>query len=177
MIRKMKLKDYCLILLVVNLGGCAFFGSSSKSSKSGKSNLPKVPPKVVPGGTGSNWRYLGTSDDGQLVIEINDASITSAKIQVYNFQDRKTAVSPTTFTSYTKNQPQYKYILSSWQIDCGNKQYIIESATLYNDSGAVLQQYDYTHNSNIRWVKFGSGSIAELQYNYICLNKNRTLGY
>ena len=65
-----------LLILLLSVNGCAFFSSSSSKSKpSNGERLPKAPATVVPGGSGNNWRYIGTSSDGQLVVEIDDNSI------------------------------------------------------------------------------------------------------
>jgi hypothetical protein len=170
----MKLRVSLIGFISLSLTSCAWFSSPPKKSTL---TLPKVPPVTVPGGSGDNWRYLGTSSDNQLVVEINDKSISVKGVQIYAFQDRKMVVAPHKFSSYLPNQPHYKYIITNWQMDCNNKQYLIETATLYNEVGAVLLTYDYSQNVNVKWIKFGSGSIAELQYNYICLNQNRMLGY
>ena len=152
-----------------------FGGISSSQKKTGK--VPKVTTVTPPGGNGKNWRYLDLSDDKQLVSEINDSSITQTnKPLIYNYQDRKTVVDPNKFTAYVNGQPHYKYLLANWQMDCNSKQYIIVNAVLYNTSAAEQMHYDYSTDNSVKWVKIGSGSIAELQYKYICLNQKRNLG-
>ncbi len=84
---------------------------------------------------------------------------------------------PTKFTAYTTGQPHYKYLISNWQMDCNLKQYLILNTVLYDSSAIELLRYDYTSNTSVKWIKIGSGSLAELQYNYICLNQKRNLGY
>jgi len=166
---------WCLII-VITLSSCALF-NSNKSKASGKTKLPKVTTATPPGGTDKNWRYLGMSDDGQLIDEINDTSITSNQPQLYYYQDRKTVATPDKFTSYLADQPHYKYLVSNWQMNCNDKSYIILNTTLYNESAVQLATYDYRADTNVKWIKIGSSSLAELQYEYICLNKNRNLGY
>ena len=171
---------YCNLLCFSLLTGCAWFGfggNNSKPSSPGKVKLPYVASLNPPGGTGKTWRYLGTSDDGQLVVEINDASIKMVESQVYNYQDRKTVVSVTKFTSYLASQPHYKYLISNWKINCDIKQYIILNTYLYNETASKLMSYDYTKDNSVKWIKIGSGSLASLQYDYVCQNKNRNLGY
>lgn len=171
----MKLNIYALIIISSSLNGCAWLSGSPDTTNI---KIPKQQAKPIPGGNLINWRYLGTTTDGQLVDEINESSIIkSQESQIYLYQDRKTVVNPNQFSSYTNGQPHYKYVLSNWQIDCTNQQYLITSAEIYNDVGLQLQIYDYKNNNDVRWLRFGSGSIAELQYNYICLNQNRNLGY
>lgn len=165
------------LLLCIN--GCAWFGSDGSPKKSNVAvSVPKVTQVTAPGGNDKNWRYLGLSDDGQLIVEINDTSITpDSKPQIYKYQDRKTVVEPTKFTSYTTGQPHYKFLLSNWQMDCNLKQYLILNSVIYDTSAVELLRYDYTTNSSVKWIKIGKGSLAELQYNYICLNQKRNLGY
>jgi hypothetical protein len=169
----------CSLLCFGLLTGCAWFssGKSSKPSSSGKVKLPRVKSLNPPGGIGKTWRYLGTSDDGQLVVEINDSSIHMTESPIYTYQDRKTVVSPSGFTSYMAGQPHYKYLISNWQVNCEHEQYIILNTTLYNESAVKLLSSDYTKDSNVKWIKVGSGSLAALQYDYVCQNKNRNLGY
>lgn len=154
-------------LLLIGLVGCSSFNTGP---------LPTVPQAQLPGGKGDNWRYIGTTNDGQLIIEVNNDSIKSASPQVYSFQERKT-VKDTSQFQYLSNQVHYKYILSDWLMDCNNKQYILSNVSIFNELGSQIEKIDYSNNSNIKWLKFGSGTIAELEYNYICLNKNRQLGY
>lgn len=175
----MKQQTLYLFLLSLSLCSCAFFSSHTTSS-SGQTHLPKVPPAAIPGGVHDNWRYIGTTDDGMLVIEINNNSISSAltkdNLQVFNFQDRKTVVSPGQFT-YPANQPHFKYLINDWQIDCQNKKYIVLDATMYSQSGTQIGHYDYKNDDSVKWIKFGSGSIADLEYKFVCQNQNRNLGY
>src|SRR5579863_4344991 len=168
---------YSSLSLLLCVSSCAWFGSSSHK-RSGASSVPKVTQVTPPGGTDKNWRYLGLSDDGQLIVEINDTSIKpDSKPQIYNYQDRKTVLDPNKFTAYTTGQPHYKFLLSNWQMDCNLKQYLILNTVLYDTSAIELIRYDYTTNNTVKWIKVGSGSLAELQYNYICLNQKRNLGY
>lgn len=174
------LKFFYITALILNLSlsGCALFSSSSSKNKNGSVTVPKVNAVTPPGGTGKNWRYLGLSDDGQLIVEINDNSISpTTKPQIYNFQDRKTVADPNKFTAYTSGQPHYKFLISNWQMDCNLKQYLIVNATLYDSSAIEQLRYDYTKDDSVKWIKIGSGSLAELQYNYVCLNQKRNLGY
>lgn len=176
-----RLKFYCSLGLIVNIGGCALFGGSSSHKKSGKNSaisVPKVTVVTPPVGNDKNWRYLGLSDDGQLIDEINDSSIKPTdKAQIYNYQDRKTVTDINKFTAYTTGQPHYKFLLSNWQMDCNSKQYLILNTTLYDSSAIEQLKYDYTTDNSVKWVKIGNGSLAQLQYNYICLNQKRNLGY
>ena len=183
---RMKRNSISLLLFsltnVLALSGCAFFGSSSGSNTSaaGKVSVPKVPTVAKPGGDSSSWRYLGTTNDGQLIDEINDSSISSGvsskNTQVYNFEDRKTVVNPNKF-AYPKDQPHFKFLLSHWQMDCNNKEYLLGDATLYNESGVKISSSSYSSDNSVTWLKLGSGTFAEMQYAYICQNKNRNLGY
>ena len=176
----MKLNSLSLVITILAVSGCAWLSSSSNNkSYSGRSKLPKVQIQK-PGGSGNNWRYLGTTDDGVVVDEIDINSINgvggNANTQVFNYQDRKTVVIPNQF-SYPSNQPRFKYLLSTWQINCTSKEYILSTTTLYNESGVKLIHYNYANNSDVKWLQLGNGSFAQMQYNFICLNINRNLGY
>ena len=181
-INSISLLLYSLTLNFLALNGCAFFGggSGSKTASSGKVTVPKVPAVAKPGGESSSWRYLGTTNDGQLIDEINDNSISSGvsskNTQVYNFQDRKTVVNPNKF-AYPTDQAHFKFLLSHWQMDCNSKEYLLNDATLYNESGVKISTNSYTSDNSVTWLKLGSGTFAEMQYAYICQNKNRNLGY
>jgi hypothetical protein len=170
---------FSLILITLSISSCAWM-SSSKGSSQTKTSIPKTPPMQKPGGTASNWRYMGTTDDGTLIDEINVNSITSGSssqnIQIFNFEDRKTVVIPNKF-AYPNNQPHFKYLISAWQMNCITQEYLMRKTTLYNDIGTKMTQYDYTNDNNVKWMKLGSGSFAQMQYNFICLNINRNLGY
>ncbi len=170
-----------LLLLSVLFTGCAFSSTGSKSRKSSykKSSMPKVPPKQVPGGTGDNWRYLGTSQDKMIALEINESSISKTQSPAsgsYNiFQDRKTVIDPSKF-NYQGLTPSYKYSLSWWQMDCSSKRYSISSTSIYDVLGNLIKTYPF-NNTTPNWSNIDSGSLAELQYNYICLGINRSIGY
>jgi hypothetical protein len=169
-----RLRFFALILLSTGFTGCALFSSPKRSTRY---RIPTTPQAQIPGTTNDNWRYLGTTADGQLIIEINESSITgTSTLQVYSFNERKTIVDPRTF-SYGVNMPRYKYMLSNWQMNCSTLQYIIIAATVYDQYGKKLQGYDYSHDNSVRWLQFGTGSIAQMEYNFICLGQNRNLGY
>ena len=177
----MKSHALYISVIVATLSGCALFGGSSNNKPpSSKTSVPKVPTIQKPGGDGESWRYLGTTNDGLLVDEINDSSISSGisnkNTQVYNFQDRKTVTAPSKF-DYPSDQPHFKYLISNWQMDCNNKVYLLNAATLYNESGIKIINYNYSSDSSVTWLKFSSGNFAQMQYDYICLSKNRNLGY
>lgn len=162
----------------ISLSGCGWFWGNGSTSSKKHQPLPKVQTVQEPGGNGRNWRYLGLSDDGQLSNEINESSIKSTdKPLIYSYQDRKTVSNINKFTAYVTGQPHYKFLISNWQMDCNTKQYLILTSTLYDSLGVIQLTYNYNNNDNVRWVKIGSGSLAELQYNYICLNQKRNLGY
>ncbi len=175
-------KNLCIILVFnVIVSGCAWFGGNNTSSrKLTKTNIPKIPQSQKPGGIGDNWRYIGTTNDNSMIDEINVNSISSGvssdNAQIFNFEDRKTVTAPNKF-AYPTNEPRFKYLISSWQINCSTQEYLMRTTTLYNDTGTKLTAYDYTNNSNIKWLKLGNGSFAQMQYNFICLNINRDLGY
>ncbi|MFN8770189.1 MAG: surface-adhesin E family protein [Neisseriaceae bacterium] len=160
------------------ISGCA---STKKSSNFGgstktKVSVPRVPKFVLPGGNSGNWRYIGTTEDNQIADEIDDSSIKSSKVQTYQYLDRKTIINPNTF-NYSKDQPRYKFSISSWEMDCANQQYLLTKATIYDTYGTLIKGYDYSKDDSVKWLKFGQSSIASIQYNYICLNQNKMLGY
>lgn len=160
-----------LLSLVLGLSSCAT-KSSSKSYKGKKSSIPKVPVKQIPGGTTDNWRYLGTSQDGQIAVEVSESSITKTNNKV-KFQDRKT-ITNSNPNSSSGALGNYKYSLSWWNMDCTTKQYYIANTTIYDDFGKLIKNYNFTSTQPIN---ISSGSIAELQYNYVCQDKNRQIGY
>ena len=164
---------------IASLVGCATAtnskNSSSRSKKAPKSAMPKVPPRIMPGGNGDNWRYLGTTSAPEMADEINESSIKviNPSAQINSFQDRKTIVDTTKF-DYQGISPAFKYSLSWWKIDCLEKQYLIDSSITYDEYGKQLKKYNI--NSN-QWSPVSNDSLAKLQYNYVCLGVNRTLGY
>lgn len=172
----MKIKYHLLTIIpiiLVCLTNCAIFNATNKN----KIKIPKVQLSNVPGGNLNNWRYLGTSADNQLIEEINESSISLQSEHLYKYQDRKTVISMAQYSSYVASQPKYKYVISEWQMDCIKQQYLITSSVLYDEDGKEIKQYNYSQDPDIRWIKFGNESLGELQYNYICLNKHRNLGY
>jgi hypothetical protein len=158
------------------LTSCSVFNPSSQSSTSNRVRVPAVKPVQIPGGNTDNWRYLGTTTTSQIIEEIDDTSIKAIDLQIYGYQDRKTITDVETF-DYQISQPHYKYLLSQWLINCQTLQYLLTNVVMYNGQGTILKSYDYTQDNNVRWLKIGSGSIAEMQYKYICQNQNRMLGY
>ncbi|MBP9743277.1 MAG: hypothetical protein KBD37_07965 [Burkholderiales bacterium] len=167
------------IIFLISLTGCAWFGGSSTSNKSGKTKIPKTAAIQKPGGSGSNWRYLGTTDDGVLVDEVDINSISknvNNGTTLSSYQDRKTVILPNKF-AYPSNQPHFKYLISTWQMNCDSKEYLLNTVTLYNESGVKLIHYNYANDSDVKWLRLGDGSFANMQYNFICLNNNRNLGY
>lgn len=175
-----------LILLALSSGlalaGCGIFGSSTKSHN--RARLPKVPPKEIPGGAGDNWRYLGTSSNKLITIEINESSLIksvgNAQGNVSKFQDRKTIIDPAQF-SYQGLSPSYKYSLSWWLMDCDYKRYNITSTSIYDINGKLIKTYNFDNSSSTdlesKWTTIDNGSLAELQYKYACLGINRNIGY
>lgn len=158
-----------------NLVSCALFSSTNnKKPKPKKSNIPKVSAKQIPGGTGDNWRYLGISKDNQMAIEINESSLKNNNI-LSLFQDRKTIINPSKF-NYASITSNYKYSLSWWQMNCSLKQYTITTTSIYDNNGNLIKTYPFS-DPTTPYSKITSGSIAELQYNYVCLGINRNLGY
>ena len=177
--------QHLFIWLVISLlNGCAYPGSSNQqnSHKTKKSPLARVPVRTLPGGEGDNWRYLGTSADSLLALEINESSITTTNNNI-SFQDRKTVVDPNKF-NYSGFNPSalspsglnqnYKYSVSWWQLKCSQKQYTITSSSMYDAYGKLIKNYALNTSS---WSNINNGSIAELQYNYLCHGTNRNLGY
>ena len=155
---------YLLIILNLSLlNGCAI----NSSTKSWKSSVPKVPAKQLPGGSADTWRYLGSTN--LVAVEINESSI-STNANFDSFQDRKTVIEP---NKLNYQGTAYKYALSWWQLNCTHKQYLINATSLYDSFGKLITTYPLTTN----WSTIASGSIAELQYNYLCQGTNRTLGY
>jgi hypothetical protein len=157
------------------LSNCAT-NSKNSGAKSGGRIVPATQKFTLPGGNSSNWRYLGTTDDNLIANEISDSSIESSGKQTYKYQDRKTIVDVNSF-EYLPNQPKYKFALGSWLMDCSSKQYLILKISIYDKLGNLIKNYDYTNNDSVKWLQFGEGSLANIQYNYICLNVNRNLGY
>ena len=147
--------------------------SNNTKNLTGKTVVPKVPKFTLPGGNLDNWRYIGTTANGKFADEINDASIKSTAIQTYKFTDRKTMI--TNKAILPSNV--YKFTIGQWLMDCSNKQYLLTNISTYDTYGTLIKNFDYASNDSVKWLKFGNGSIAEMQYNYICLNQNKSLGY
>lgn len=156
------------------LHGCSW-GTDPQPDNS-KARIPKVPTKKLPGGSTDNWRYLGINKDGTFAVEINDSSITTiaGRSGIRKFQDRKTIVNPVKF-NYPTNK-KYKYSLSWWKIDCTEQKISITETELYNDLGISIQNDSFSQ-ANAPWKYIEKNSIAQLQYDYVCLNVNRHLGY
>lgn len=171
-------KQYCtLIIAIMMISACSsnrnpysksYTGSSSKS----KSSLPKVPARIVPGGNADNWRYLGVTSNSSLAIEINESSINKQYGNTYKYQDRKTVVNPAGFAY--NGTPNYYYSLSWWKINCDTKQYQTTETNLYDSYGKFIQNYSFSGNS---LTTIPAGSVADMQYNYVCNNVYRNVGY
>lgn len=166
-----------LILAISIMSACSsnkspysksYTGSSGKS----KNSLPKVPARIVPGGSGDNWRYLGVTGNSALAIEINESSINKQSGNIYKYQDRKTVVNPANFAY--NGTPNYYYSLSWWKINCDTKQYLTLETALYDGYGKSIKNYSFSNNS---FANVASGSVAETQYNYVCNNVYRNVGY
>ncbi len=156
-------------LIVSILCNC---GTSPSGKSRTKSKIPKVPAKQLPGGTTDNWRYLGTSQDGQIAVEISESSIIKSDNKA-KFQDRKTIINSAVLGSQNP-MGNYKYSLSWWNMDCTSKQYYISNTVIYDTYGKLIKAYNF---SSTQAIAISSGSIAELQYNYVCQGVNRQLGY
>lgn len=142
----------------------------NKTNSSNKQGFPKVPKKVIPGGTGDNWRYLGKTSGGHLSIEIDDSSIASLGNNSYKFTDRKTVVNKSNFNY--QNFPPYKFNISSWVIDC-NKQYKITATSLFDDLGTIIKSYELTGKYSL----INRNSIINSEYEYICNGRGKNVGY
>lgn len=162
-------------ILSIYMVGCATNTNANNKRRysSRKSTIPKVPPRVIPGGSGDNWRYLGTTQNNTISDEINESSIQLSNKQVNRYQDRKTIINTSTF-NYNGLTPKYKYNLSWWKIDCNQKQYLIDSSSIYDEYGKLLKNYSL---DSAAWSPITGDSIAEQQYNYVCKGINRTVGY
>lgn len=173
----MKFWSQCLILSLTAtlMTGCATNTNASSKSRysTHKSPMPKVPPRIVPGGSGDNWRYLGTTQHNTISDEINESSIQLVNGSINRYQDRKTIIDTNNF-SYSGLTPKYKFSLSWWKMDCSQKQYLIDSSAIYDEYGKPLKNYRLDSST---WSPVSSGTLAELQYNYICLGTNRGIGY
>lgn len=175
----MKTNTLLIILSAMILNGCAWFGFNNEKA-SRKLSPPTTKLIQKPGGDTNNWRYLGTSEDGVLVdeIDINSISLipTIKNNSNYTYQDRKTIVLTNEF-NYPNNQPRFKYLISNWQINCTTHEYLLNSTTLYNDAAIKLISYNYSNLNNAKWLTIGTQSFAAMQYDFICLNQNKNLGY
>ncbi len=176
---QIKFWQQCLLLSLISvlMTGCATNTNASSKSRysSRKSPVPKVPPRIIPGGSGDNWRYLGTTQNNTISDEINESSIqlSDGQKNISRYQDRKTIIDTNNF-SYNGLTPKYKFSLSWWKMDCSQKQYLIDSSSIYDEYGKPLKSYRLDSSN---WSPVNSGSLAELQYNYICLGTNRGIGY
>lgn len=171
-------KNFLIVIAVFGMSACSsnrspnytksYSGTSSKS----KTSIPKVPARVMPGGDSDNWRYLGTTENGNLAIDINESSISNQQANTYKYQDRKTVVNPSNFAF--NGLPNYRYSLSWWIMNCDSQQYTITSTSLFDAYGKPIKSYyfDQSKYSNVT-----RGTISEKQYNYICNNNYRNIGY
>ncbi|MDD3266161.1 MAG: hypothetical protein PHC75_03135 [Burkholderiales bacterium] len=173
----MKSKKHILIIIFtftcISCSTSPAKSKSSSSSYSSKSKMPRVPAKVLPGGNGDNWRYLGLSYNGSFGVEINDSSINAVGNNKYSFQERKT-IMDTNLYPYPPNSLRYTYSISNWQMNCNNKSYIINSTVLYDQLGKQIKEMPLYSDKEAQ-VK--SGSIAWQEYNYICNGVGRNIGY
>lgn len=176
-------KDYLKLLTIALL---LSFLISCSFNKRAFVYLPKVN-NVVPQGSELNWRYLGMNEKRNIAIEIDDNSIKiysnkddnyinesqKVKKSLFTFIDRKTFFD----NNLLVNNKVYKYIISSWLIDCFNEEYIIQDASFYNNKGESLAFYNFRNDNSQKWYKIGNDSFSKLQYNYVCFDINRQLGY
>lgn len=146
--------------------------NKSPTTTSSKSKIPRVPAKILPGGTGDNWRYIGISKDGLIGTEIDNSSIIAISNNQYKFQERKT-IMDTNKMSYPSGMPKYMYSISNGKIDCNSKQYILNSTTLYDRLGKLIR----TTQLDNQYTNIVSKSSAEQEYNFICNGLNRNIGY
>ncbi len=158
------------LTLLTLVSSCALFAGNSNHNKGKKSSLPKASRPQQPGGQGNNWRYLGISDNNQIITEIDNNSIKliNQNNLIYYYKDRKT-------TTNNQNNLRFEYIISEWNMSCLNKNYILLQDTLYNESGIAIKTDSYQNQNN--WRTIENDSIADAQYQFICNNKNRNLGY
>ncbi len=168
-----------LLYLCLFLNSCGIFNWFSSSKSIGiPAEFGKGQKTYTPGGSGTNWRYLGTTKNGLLVDEIDSSSITyqqnNNNNKIANYKERKVIIYPNLFT-YPSNQPRFKYLISNWQINCDTKQYNLIDTTLYSETSQKIISYNYSKNSN--WQKINEKSFSNLQFNFVCLNINKNLGY
>jgi hypothetical protein len=161
---------------MLNLIACSTSKINNSKSSDNKINLPRVNKVTIPGGSSSNWHYIGTDIDKNFSTEINESSIKLSRDNIYTYTDRKTIFKPSTL-NYLPQQKKYKYHIANWLFDCDKKQFILLDMLTYDEFGNQLAKYDYKQNIKVKWYKIGTGTIADKEYNYICLNENRNLGY
>ena len=165
---------FSTIFVTIVLAGCS---SPSKDYKTTKNKIPKIPKFVLPGDNSEKWRYLGTTEENQISSEIDSSSIKLDKNNIFVFNDRKTIINPNKFFYSKTTQTPYKFSIGYWAIDCTNKQYILTKITTYDTYGRSIKTFDYSNDNNIKWLAIGENTIANMQYNYICLKQNNNLGY
>ena len=168
------------LLIIISVVSSLFITSCSSVKKSNSSTIksssssivPSVAKKTLPGGDSDDWRYLGTN--AQLVIEISESSIEPNKTpKTYKFVDRKRIIDTDKF-KFIDNKQKFKYILSTWIINCDAKQYQSINASIYNDLGVKMKDISYRNNL---WYPIKADTVSQMQYNYVCLGINRNLGY
>lgn len=164
----------CIIITIIT--NTIISCSSIKSNKKDKIILPKVNKINIPGGTGINWHYIGSDIDYNFSTEIDESSIKLIKNNIYKYTTRKTIFKPSTL-NYIPEQKKYKYHIANWLFDCNKKEFILIDLITYDNLGNQLATYDYKEKIQLKWQKFGISTIAEKEYNYICLNENHNLGY
>lgn len=180
----LKMKNNKLKILIISLlcmlVSCSFNKKNSVS-------LPKVNNTASPGGSELNWRYLGMNEKRNISLEIDDNSIKSYSINNDNYLNESQNIrnSLLTFTdrktffdsNLLVNNKIYKYVISSWVVDCLNEEYLIQDANFYNNKGESLAFYNFREDNSQNWYKVGNDSFSKLQYNYVCFDINRQLGY
>ena len=175
----MKICYNILSIITVSLimSSCGIFDWFSSTKSVGiPAGFEKKEKIYTPGGTGNNWRYLGSTKNGLLVDEIDAQSISlqNGGNKIYTYKDRKTVIYPNLFT-YPSSQPRFKFLISTWQINCESKQYNLKETVLYNESSQKITSYNYYNQP--KWQNINDKSFSNLQFGFVCLNINKSLGY
>jgi hypothetical protein len=163
-------------ILTAAIISCSTVKPNRKNNNSDKIVLPKVNRINIPGGTNINWHYIGTDIEHNFSTEIDESSIKLIKDNIYKYTSRKTIFKPS-ILNYLPQEKKYKYHIANWFFDCDTKEFVLIDLVTYDNLGNQLSTYNYKEKIQLKWNKVGVSTIAEKEYNYICLNEGRNIGY
>jgi len=148
--------------LIVITSSCAT-GNVTKRSTIPTKNLKRT---VVPSGKNYNWRFLGKNNNYEITDEIDENSVTIIGNNVFQFKERKTFINSDPFPE--------GYTINNVKMRCADQTFAIIASNSYNRQGVLVSSKAIDNEEFVDIVK---NSFAFSQYQYVCINKNRTIGY